>query len=180
MQGRTRWIVVTALLAAAAVAVALTVALTRGTAGEQVAEFHYRFTVPAGWERSGGDPARRQVEVAPADASSGPDRIFVTESELGYSAEADRDRAVGELRAEYDASRAASGPRAFDGFDPDATFAGRDVLYYSELVRAGTVDWYVLFGGSFQVSVGCQHGDGGAERVRQACERVVSTLSVGS
>ena len=118
------------------------------------------------------------MDLGPTDTSRQPDRIFVTESELAYDADANRDRAVGELRTQYDGSRAATTPPPVDGFDPSGSFAGRDVLHYTELVRGGTVDWYVLFGGRYQVSVGCRHDEAGAERVRAACDRVVRTLTV--
>jgi molecular chaperone DnaK len=174
---RASWLVVGGLLIAAALGIALAVVVLRDH-GERIADYHYRFTAPDGWRRSGGDQRARQVELGPADASAQPDRIFVTESELSYDADADRGRAVDELRAQYDGRRAGTAPAAVDGFDPSASFAGRDVLYYSEMVGAGTVDWYVLFGGRYQVSVGCRHDEAGAQRVRAACDHVVRTLAV--
>jgi molecular chaperone DnaK len=168
------------VLALVALGVTLAFVLFRPQAPQQVAEHHYRFTVPDGWQRTGGNEAVRQVNVGPLDSSFRPDRIIVKEVELSYdaSSDADRARAVGELHADYEQRRAATDPPSFDGFDETASFAGRDVLYYSEVVSAGTVDWYVVFGGRFQVSVGCQHDEVGAERVRTACARVLGTLTV--
>ncbi|HEY0638403.1 MAG TPA: type VII secretion-associated protein, partial [Pseudonocardiaceae bacterium] len=178
-RGRTPW-----LLAAGALAVvaALTVVLLTRPDGsgepQRISEYHYSFTVPDEWERSGGSQSARQVDLGPVDPAVVPDQIFVKEYELSYDADADRARAVEELRAAYEARRAEADPPTVDGFDEAATFAGRDVLYYSEVVRTGTVDWYVVFGGRYQVSIGCQHDGAGAERVRSACDHVVRTLTV--
>jgi molecular chaperone DnaK len=176
---RTAWLIGGAVLAVTAVGMAFAVALSRdGTDAQQIAEYHYRFTVPDGWQRSGGNQQTRQVNLGPIDASSEPDQIFVRETELAYDVDADRDRAVRELRMDYDGKRMATDPPAFDGFDPTASFAGREVLYYFEVVDAGTVDWYVLFGARYQISVGCQHDEVAAARVGIACDRVVRTLTI--
>jgi type VII secretion-associated protein (TIGR03931 family) len=155
----------------------------QGLSDRQIAENHYRFAVPDGWQRRGAGQDSNRLDLAPADRTGQADRIFIVESELTYDAGGDaaRDRAVAELRTQYDDRRAGTTPPPVDGFDPSASFAGRDVLHYTERVTAGTVDWYVLFTGRYQVSVGCQHDDAddaGAERVRTACERVVSTISI--
>lgn len=179
-RSRRWWFVGAGAVLVAAVAVTA-VLLTSGEepadGAQEIAQYHYRFAVPDGWERSGGTQAIRQVELGPVDSTVSPDHIYVKETELSYDADTDRARAVGELRTAYDNERA-SGRSAFEGFDDGASFAGRDVLHYAETVEAGTVEWYVLFGGRFQVSVGCQHDDAGVERVRTACERVVRSLSV--
>jgi len=182
-RSRTPWLVGSAIAVVVAAAVAATIALSSGDGGDGgdgavVTEYHYRFSVPDGWERSGGDQSVRRTDLGPADASARPDQIFVTETELSYDVDADRGRAVDELRAKYDGRRDAVDPPTLDGFDEQASFAGRDVLYYSEVVSVGTVDWYVVFGGRYQVSVGCRHDEAGKQRVRTACERVVRTLSV--
>jgi molecular chaperone DnaK len=179
-RSRRWWLVGAGVALAAAIAVTAVV-LNSGddpaAPVTEIAQYHYRFAVPDGWERSGGTQAIRQVELGPVDSTVSPDHIYVKETELSYDADADRDRAVGELRTAYDDQRA-SGQSAFEGFDDSASFAGRDVLHYAETVEAGIVEWYVLFGGRYQVSVGCQHDDVGVERVRAACERVVRSLSV--
>ncbi len=176
-RSRTPWLVGGAVAAVVAVGIAVALVLANDGPAE-VAEYHYRFSVPNGWERSGGVPEERRTDLGPAEASRTPDRIFVEEDELSYDANADRGRAVDELRAKYDGRRETTDPPTLNDFDDTATFAGRDVLYYSQTIAAGTVDWYVVFGGRYQVSIGCQHDEAGAQRVRTACERVVATLSV--
>ena len=96
------------------------------------------------------------------------------EQPLNYDSSADRNRAVDQLRAQY--QQAGS---AFSGFDPAATFAGRDVVYYRQRVSAGSVDWYVLFDGRTQVSVGCQYTERGRDRVMAACEASMRTMRIG-
>ena len=167
-----RWLAVGAALVAAA---GSALALARRDGAEQLADYHFRFTLPGGWQRTGGVQSLRQVDLSPADAAV-PDQIFVREKELAYDADADRDRAVRELRDDYDRRRSA-GPPTLDGFDPAASFAGRPVLRYSEASGGPTVDWYVIFDGRYQFSVGCRHDEPGAQRVQRACERVVGTLT---
>lgn len=190
---RAAWLVIGAVpVAAAVLAVVLVLALggagtgptgpsqTPTAVAEQVAEYHYRFAVPNGWRRSGGNEDQRQVDVAPTNTdSTAPDRIFVKENELSYDAEVDRDRAVAELRSAYDSKRTTT-PPTLNGFEPEASYAGRPVLRYTETARAGTVDWFVLFGGRFQVSIGCQYDQSRAQRVQDACMDVVRTLAVQS
>ncbi|HET8641454.1 MAG TPA: type VII secretion-associated protein [Pseudonocardiaceae bacterium] len=178
---RLPWLIAgTAVLAAAAITTAA-VLLTDDSppaGGSRIAQFHYEFTAPDGWEHSGGNPESRETDLRPAEEPQTADKILVKESELNYDATAQRDRAVSELRVQYERRQTASTPPAVGGFDENATFAGRDVLYYNERVQAATVDWYVVLQGRYQVSVGCQHGGTGAHRVRTACEQVVSSLTV--
>jgi molecular chaperone DnaK len=176
---RTPWLIGGAVLVIIAAGVAFAIVLARdGTGIQQIAEHHYRFTVPDGWQRSGSNQKTRQVDLGPIDTSFEPDQIFVRETELAYDVDADRDRAIRQLRTQYDDTRATTDPPAVDRFDPAASFAGREVLYYSEVADAATVDWYVLFGARYQISVGCQHDEAAAARVRIACDRVVRTLTI--
>lgn len=183
-RSRLPWLVGGGAVLAAATVVALVVALSAGNpqapagTGAEIAEFHYAFTVPQGWERSNGNAEARETDLRPAGEAGTTDKIFVKEFELSYDAGADRDQAVRQLRGQYDRRRADSNPPTVDGFDDTASFAGKEVLYYNERVAAGTVDWYVLFQGRYQVSVGCQHSDSTQERVRVACDRVVGSLTV--
>lgn len=163
-------------LVVAVVAVALAVRQPARSA-QEIAQYHYRFTVPPGWQRTGGSQASKQVDLGPVDPAATPDQIFVKENELSYDADAHRARAVEELRAEYQNQRA-TGQATLDGFDAETTFAGREVLSYAEVLAAGTVQWYVLFSGTHQISIGCQHDQAGAARVRTACESVLRSLSV--
>jgi hypothetical protein len=56
------------------------------------------------------------------------------------------------------------------------------VIHYRQALpnKDATVDWYVLFQGRTQVSVGCQHENagGGADAVAAACETIVSTVTI--
>ncbi|WNV90854.1 type VII secretion-associated protein [Umezawaea sp. Da 62-37] len=142
--------------------------------GKQISVYDYSFSSPVDWEQSGGDPTTRKVQVRPAGADSTKDLIAVQEQPLTYDASADRDRAVRELRAEYDVAKDLS------DFTPSTSYAGKDVVYYRERPEGLTIDWYVLLKGGAQVSVGCQFTQAGEQRVRSACEQVVRTLTVTS
>jgi molecular chaperone DnaK len=185
------WLIAGAVALVAAAATALVVALLPSdppggapdpgpAGGTRIAQFHYEFTAPEGWEQSGSNAESRETDLTPVGAPDDPGKIIVQEVELAYDATADRQRAVGELRDQYEGRRSRDNPPSVGGFDESATFAGRDVLYYNETLDAGTVDWYVILQGRYQVSVGCQHGETGTDRVRAACEGVVRTLTVHS
>lgn len=140
----------------------------------EIAQYDYRFTAPADWEQSGGDAALRLVQLKPEGATGDDAVVAVRENRLTYNSDVHRDRAVAELNAQYQA-----GGSRFTGFDPEAGFAGRDVLYYRERPSPELVaDWYVVFQGPVQVSVGCQYDQRARERVREACEQVVRTLEL--
>ncbi len=143
-----------------------------GVPGKTIAQYDYSFVAPSGWEQTGGDAATRKVFIKPTAPGFPDDVIAVTEQKLTYDSSADRQRGVTELRAKYDQGRNLSGFRA------SASFGGKDVVYYREQVDSVTVDWYVLFQGDAQVSVGCQYPSSGEDRVRQVCEQVVRTLTV--
>jgi type VII secretion-associated protein (TIGR03931 family) len=145
----------------------------------RIAQFHYEFTVPDSWEQIGSNTQFRETDVRPA-GDTGTAKIIVQETELNYDATTERDHAVDQLRRHYERERAKKTPPAFDGFNADTSFAGRNVVYYIERVSAETaVDWYVLFQGKYQVSVGCQHGGGAeADYVKAACTRVVHSLTI--
>jgi type VII secretion-associated protein (TIGR03931 family) len=140
--------------------------------GKPIAVYDYSFSAPADWEQSGGDPKTRKVQLRPAGSGAGQDVVAVQEQKLSYDATADRNRAVAELRAGYD-----KGANLAD-FDPSAKFADKDVVYYRERPAGATIDWYVLFKGGAQVSVGCQYTQAGEQRVRSACEQIVRTMAV--
>lgn len=146
----------------------------------EIAQYDYRFSMPQDWKQTGGEPQQRKVEVKPTDAATGPDQIYVQETVLTYDSTADRGRAVDKLHTDFTAAGA-----EFSGFDPAAKYAGKDVVHYRQGVRtttgAATVDWYVVFQGTVEVSVGCQRDDAGgaaAGRVDPACEMVVGTLTI--
>ncbi len=143
-------------------------------AGKQIAMYDYSFTAPVEWEQSGGDPTARKVQMRPIGGDSSKDVIAVQEQKLTYDASADRDRAVSELRAEYESARNLA------DFTPSTRFADKDVVYYRERPEGLTIDWYIVLKGDAQVSVGCQYTPTGAPRVRAACEQVVRTMAVTS
>ena len=164
------------MLALAAAGAAVAVA-QRGGATQQVTEYHLRFGVPDGWQRTGGDQRLRQVELGPAAPAASPGQIVVRELELAYDGGADRERAVAELGADYERKRARGEPMY--GFDPAARFAGRAVAHFAEPAAPGAItDWYVVFEGRYQVNVGCRHDAASAQRVLAACEYVLGTLAV--
>ncbi|GDY29313.1 type VII secretion-associated protein [Gandjariella thermophila] len=190
-RGRTSWLVAGAVVAVVAVGAggwALTsgggatggaagpsgpTATPAATSGREIAQYDYRFTVPVDWQQTGSEAATRKVQLRPGDEPNGDDLIAVQEQALNYDSTADRDRAVNQLRQQFQAAGT-----AFSGFDPAAQFAGRSVVYYRQRLSTATVDWYVVFQGRVQVSVGCQYTDQGRDRVGAACEMGLRTLVV--
>lgn len=150
---------------------------TSASPSRLIAQYEYRFTLPDGWLQTGGDPAKLRTEVKPDDAKTGDDVVFVEQIRLSFDSTEDRDRAVDKLRGDFQAAGA-----AFSDFDADASFAGRDVIHYRQSLpnKDATVDWYVLFEGRTQVSVGCQRENAGdrADDVAAACETIVSTVTI--
>jgi type VII secretion-associated protein (TIGR03931 family) len=166
------WLVVGAVVLVVAAGVAVFRLVTAGPDGKPVAQYDYRFTAPPGWSQVGGDAADREVRLAP-DGVTGQDLIAVQEKALSYDATAQRDLAISQVRSSV--QQAGS---AFTDFSDSTSFGGKDVLYYREQVSGASVDWYVVFKGRAQVSVGCQYPPSDRATVRTACEQVVSTLAV--
>jgi len=151
--------------------------------GNQIAVYDYGFTLPNGWEQTGGAAKDRQVLLQPIDrkttaGESTVDRIAVQEQTLVYDSDADRPRALKELQNQYD-KRVEDGDKV-SGFADAATFAGKTVVHYREEVSGAAVDWYIQFAGEAQVSVGCQATEAGKARVGTACEQVVRSLTIKS
>jgi type VII secretion-associated protein (TIGR03931 family) len=142
-----------------------------------LAQYDYRFVVPAGWAHTGGRPDRRRVLLTPLAAPEGSDLVVVESSPLGYDAAAEPERAAEELRAVYDAGLRAGG--ALSGYDDRASFAGRAVTAYTEDASTTTVRWFVLLDSPSQLSVGCRHTTAGTAAVLAACAGVVATLRRG-
>jgi type VII secretion-associated protein (TIGR03931 family) len=140
--------------------------------GKQIAAYDYSFAAPADWEQSGGNAETRKVQLRPQSPNSEQGIIAVQEQRLKYDATADRTRAETELRALYDKGAYLS------DFDTSARFADKNVVHYRERSGAATIEWYVLFEGQAQVSVGCQYEVASEERVRSACEQVVRSMTV--
>lgn len=179
-----------ALLVAAAVVVPIVVlsgddqqprptptSTTAPPTGRLIAQYEYQFALPEGWLQTGGDPAVLRTEVRPSDNQEGDDLVLVQQVRLSFDSTEDRTRAVDKLRAEFEQAGS-----TFSGFDEDARFAGRQVIHYQQQLpnRDATVDWYVIFERTTQVSVGCQHDNTGAGRaeVAAACETIVRTLDI--
>lgn len=176
---RTGLIVGAAVVAVAAVTVAMVALLGRETppaeAGPVIAQYEYRFTRPDGWIQTGGNPGLLRTEIKPVGGEKGDDLVLVEEKRLVFDSDTDRARAVGKLRSDFE-----SGGDQFSDFSEKVTFGGKDVVSYRERLdmKDATVDWYVLFQGKSQVSVGCQYTESGRDKVRQACESVVRTMAI--
>lgn len=142
-----------------------------------IAQYEYQFALPDGWVQTGGDPATLRTELKPAQDRAGNDVVFVQQVRLSFDSTTDRTRAVDKLRGDFEAAGA-----AFSDFDADASYAGRDVIHYRQALpnKNATVDWYVLFEGPTQVSIGCQreNSGAGAEVVDAACETIVGTVTI--
>ncbi|GAA4844262.1 type VII secretion-associated protein [Saccharopolyspora rosea] len=179
-RSRTPWLVaagVGAVLVAGIVA-ALVVFGGDGqteSASRNSAQYDYEFSYPVDWKQTGGNPNDWETLLGPADGDGG-DRIAVREERLSYDTGTGRDRAVQELRGQYE--QAVAKGQAMSGFDPSASFAGRDVVHYREQLPNAAVEWYVLHSGQFRISVGCQYTAAGKDRVQGACEQVVGSVRI--
>ncbi len=147
----------------------------------QISLYDYSFTLPDGWEHTGGAPNDRQVLLQPIDrktsgVESPGERIAVQEQVLEYDSNKDSVRPVAELRKQYD-ERTEKGDKVAD-FDEHFTFASKSVVHYREEVGGAQVDWYIQFKGRAQVSVGCQAPEAAKDRVRTACEQIVRSLTI--
>jgi molecular chaperone DnaK len=167
------WIVVGAVVLVVVAVVAVIRIVGSTPSGKQIAQYDYQFTAPAGWSQTGGDAGNREVRITPDDAAGGDNLVAVQERALTYDSTDRRDQAITQIRG---AVRA--GGSAFSGFADKSSFAGKDVVYYRQQRTGAIVDWYVVLKGKAQVSVGCQYTESGRDKVRTACEQVVSTLSV--
>jgi type VII secretion-associated protein (TIGR03931 family) len=172
---RPRWRRLAVAIALGAVAAAtLTLVLLRSADPVTVARYDYRFALPDGWSEVEGDPDLLEVRIVP-DGGAGPEAVLVQQTRLGYDSAAAPQRGPGEI-AEL---LAAEDPAEYSGFDPVARFAGRDVVRYRQRPGDGsTVEWYVLFEHTVQVSVGCRAKPPAAAEVERACRHVVASLQV--
>jgi type VII secretion-associated protein (TIGR03931 family) len=164
------------LLVAALAAVLVVVLNSGGEAepGRAIAQYEYKFLAPSDWVQTGGSVPERKVVVRPADAQDRDDLVVVQEFPMTYDASADRARLADELRS----SAAQAGPQ-YSGFNSEARFAGKTVMYYHEAKPAAAVDWYVDVKGTVRVHVGCQYaGAVPRDRVAGACEQVVRRLEI--
>jgi molecular chaperone DnaK len=141
-------------------------------AGEHlISQYDYRFTTPKGWAESASNAPDLEVQISPANVISN-DAIYVREYRLSYDSTKDRARAVSELQPEVLQA-------GYLNFTSSLTFANRMVAYYQQPGNDATVDWYVLFQGKVQVSIGCQYPDADLAKVQRACEQVVAGITIG-
>jgi type VII secretion-associated protein (TIGR03931 family) len=146
--------------------------------GGVLAQYDYALLLPAGWRQSGGLPTRRRTLLSPVGTPNGSDLISIEQTLLGYDSAAEPDRAYREFQSRFAEARA--GGADLDDFTPSTILGGRDVLAYRQHqpLRHTDVDWYVLFAGDSELSLGCQHTSGGAAQVRIACAQVLATLRI--
>lgn len=133
----------------------------------------FRFEVPSGWRQTGYDGEAQTVVVQPDDAADGDDLVAVQQFDLYRDIDDDFETFADELEQLVDEA----GER-YASFDREASYAGRDVIYYTEPGQQQATDWFVVAEGRVQISVGCQYTEAGLERVEQACEQVVRTLAI--
>jgi molecular chaperone DnaK len=148
-------------------------ASTPPPAGKVIAEYDYRFTAPSGWAQSGGDDTQLKVQVAPGGSPNSPQSIYVAEFRLNFDSTANRSLAVDQMRQLVT-------DKGYRDFNSQLNYAGRTVVYYRELDSGSTVDWYVLFQGRVQVSVGCQYPNGAGAAIDAACRQVVGGMLISS
>ncbi|GAB3005353.1 type VII secretion-associated protein [Amycolatopsis acidiphila] len=142
--------------------------------GKVVAQYHYQFSAPQDWTQTGGQPQFRETLMKPGDAVNQNDAISVQEYELNYDATANPQQLADNLRQQ--AQQAGS---VYSGFDANATFADRKVIYYRQAGNSGPIDWYVLAQGEVQVNIACQYATQPAHgRVAAACDQVVRSLQI--
>ncbi|NKQ56331.1 type VII secretion-associated protein [Amycolatopsis sp. K13G38] len=170
------WLIGGAVVVIAAVVVGLVVLLNQDDSppGKVVAQYHYQFSFPQDWTQTGGNPQTRETLIKPENAVKENDAISVQEFPLDFDASANPRQLADNLNAQA----AKAGP-AYTGFNPDATFAGRKVVYYRQNGDFGPIDWYVVAKGTVQVNVACQYAtQAGHDRVASACDQVVRTVVV--
>lgn len=138
-----------------------------------VTDHRVSLQVPTSWwetDRAAvGRASRLRVE--------GPDgsRLMLVQNKLDSGA--DQEDVAAQLRRTV----ADRGPSNFDGFDPSASYGGRDVVEYREHTTSGsTVNWHVLVLDGLQVSVGCEPAARHPSPVDEVCEQAIRTLRVAA
>jgi molecular chaperone DnaK len=141
-------------------------------AGEHlISQYDYEFNTPKGWAESASNAPDLEVQIAPV-VTPGNDAIYVREYRLSYDSTKDRARAVSELQPEV-------AQAGYLNFTSSLTFANRMVAYYQQPGNDATVDWYVLFEGKVQISIGCQYPAADLAKVQRACQQVVGEITIG-
>lgn len=119
-----------------------------GAAGV-VVQYGYTAALPAGWEHTGGDPARMRTLLTPAGRPDGADLIVVERSPLGYDAAREPGRAARELAAVLAGAPGVTGPEP-------RTVGGRAVLGYTQRDGATVTEWHVVLDGTDELVAGCR------------------------
>ncbi|GAB3910564.1 hypothetical protein GCM10029964_114700 [Kibdelosporangium lantanae] len=151
----------------------ITLVLTSSSSGRTIAQFDYSFDLPSGWTQVSATTETREVQIRPEGATTGTDAVVVQELALNFDATSDRAKALADLHAKYEKAT-----QRLSDLDDNTTFAGRQVVHYRQTVDQATVDWFVLFQGHAQVSIGCQYTTTGRDHVLEACDHVVRTMKV--
>jgi type VII secretion-associated protein (TIGR03931 family) len=136
-----------------------------------LAQYDYRFPLPVGWSQTASDPNNLGTGITPQNAPSSFDEIYVEEFRLDNDATAAPSVTITDLRKKVQGA----GGR---GFNASARYAGRSVVYYQLPGNGFVVDWYVMFQGKIQVSVGCQYPSGTRSNIDSACQQVVSGATI--
>ncbi|MFE0026313.1 type VII secretion-associated protein, partial [Amycolatopsis sp. NPDC059021] len=171
------WIVA-AVVVVALGATGLVVMLNQGGAdkppGRPLAQYDYRFIAPPDWVQTDDRVAEKQVVIHPQDSPAGFDLVVAQEYPMNYDATADRRQLVDDLRGQ-----AARYPERYSAYDPNASYAGRQVIAYQETKDQARVFWYVVVQGRIRVHIGCQYSVPALQqRVSAACQQVARTLEV--
>jgi type VII secretion-associated protein (TIGR03931 family) len=140
-------------------------------AGKVVAEYDYRFTAPTGWAQSGGSDAQLEVRIAPGGSTGAAQSIYVAEFRLNFDSSTNHALAISQLRQLVDNN-------GYQDFNSQVNYASRSVVYYRESQGTSTVDWYVLFQGKVQVSVGCAYPNGASAAIDAQCRQVVGGMNI--
>ncbi|MFD2422303.1 type VII secretion-associated protein [Amycolatopsis pigmentata] len=173
------WLISGAVVVVVAAVTGTVLLLDRGgdakpPAGKVVAQYHYSFSAPVDWLQTGGRPEFRETVIKPNDLAQGNDAIAVQEASLTIDATAHREQWTESLKTQV-----LQQGSHYSGFDANANFAGRQVVYYRQAAEAGSIDWYGLATGNVQVNVGCQYTTPAVhERVAAACEQVVRSVQI--
>ena len=154
-------------------AVASTVPSPTTSVPAYLAQYDYRFPLPAGWAQTGSGPENMGTGITPQNAPSTFDAIYVEEFRLTNDASVDPSVTISALQQEV---QKAGG----HGFNANAHYAGRSVVDYQLAGNGFVVDWYVMFSGKIQVSVGCQYPPGTKDNIDDACQQVVSGVTIRS
>lgn len=136
-----------------------------------LAQYDYRFPLPDGWSQTASDPNNLGTGITPQNAPSSFDEIYVEEFRLDNDATAAPAVTINDLQKKVQGA----GGR---GFNASARYAGRSVVYYQLPGNGFVVDWYVMFQGKIQVSVGCQYPSGTKSNIDSACQQVVSGTTI--